>query len=279
MKNKGLLITLAVIGIIVIIGMTLFAGFFWGRGGFGRGSYRGWNSSNNSRWSSTGMMGGGKMGWLDNNTNCWSNRGRFSRIHNWFMGRGWFRKGSNIIGVNSSSAGVLSIEEAEAAVEAYITDYDSKDALSISEIMIFDNHAYVVVKEVDTGIGAFEVLVDPETLAVVPEMGPNMMWNLKYGHMHGGMMSRGYASGAEEMPISDEEALEIANEYLGRNNSDLGASGHPDRFYGYYTIHTERDGKIIGMLSVNGYDGEVLLHTWHGEFIEMTEHAEESHQD
>ncbi len=41
-------------------------------------------------------------------------------------------------------------------------------------------------------------------------------------------------------------------------------------FYGYYTIDVERDGKIIGMLSVNGYTKQVFLHTWHGDFIEMS---------
>ena len=277
MKKKGLFIALAVIGVIVIIGVILFVGFFWGRGGFGRGCHRGWNSGNHSMWSSSGMMWGGKMGWFDNSNNCGSSMGRFNRIHNWFGGRGWFRKGSSINDYSFSSAGVLSIEEAESAVEAYIADYDTRDALAISEIMIFDNHAYAEVKEVETGIGAFEVLVDSETLAVIPEMGPNMMWNLKYGHMRGGMMTSGNTSSTADMPISDEEALDIANEYLTQNNSDLVASGHPDRFYGYYTIHTERDGNIFGMLSVNGYDGKVFLHTWHGEFIEMTEHAEEGH--
>jgi hypothetical protein len=174
---------------------------------------------------------------------------------------------------------VLSIEEAETAVNAFIAEYRAAEELVISEIMIFDNHAYAEVKEEDTGIGAFEVLVDPVTLAVYPEMGPNMMWNLKYSHMRGGMMGSGYYSRAAEMPISDEEAVEIANAYLSQSNSDLIAGEHADRFYGYYTIHTERDGKVYGMLSVNGYDGKVFLHTWHGEFIEMAEYSEEGHQD
>ena len=38
-----------------------------------------------------------------------------------------------------------------------------------------------------------------------------------------------------------------------------------------YTIDLERDGQIVGMLSVNGYDGQVFPHTWHGTFIEMSE--------
>jgi len=266
MKNKGLLIALAAVGIIAIISTTLFLGFYWGRGWFGGGCCGGWSSGDNLPRFGRGMMWGGSRGWFD---------GRNS----WRGGRGWFRGDANWSGDSPSSARVLSIEEAETAVNAFIAEYRAAEELIISEIMIFDNHAYAEVIEEDTGIGAFEVLVDPVTLAVIPEMGPNMMWNLKYSHMRGGMMGSGYYSRAAEMPISDEEAVEIANAYLSQNNSDLVAGGHADRFYGYYTIHTERDGKIYGMLSVNGYDGKVFLHTWHGEFIEMAEYSEEGHQD
>ena len=38
-------------------------------------------------------------------------------------------------------------------------------------------------------------------------------------------------------------------------------------YYGYYTIMTTFDGKHYGMLSVNGYSGDVWYHTWHGMFI------------
>ena len=108
-------------------------------------------------------------------------------------------------------------------------------------------------------------------------MGPNMMWNLKYGHMRGGMMGRGYNTSSIDMPIGGEEAINIANEYLSDNGSDLTADGHPDPFYGYYTIHTVKDSEVVGMLSVNGYDGDVYLHTWHGDFVEMSVHAEDDH--
>ena len=33
----------------------------------------------------------------------------------------------------------------------------------------------------------------------------------------------------------------------------------------------EKDGKVAGMLSVNGYSGQVFLHTWHGAFVEESE--------
>ena len=49
------------------------------------------------------------------------------------------------------------------------------------------------------------------------------------------------------------------------------AAADPIQFYGYYTLDFEKDGQVIGMLSVNGYNGQVFLHTWHGTFIEEAE--------
>lgn len=39
------------------------------------------------------------------------------------------------------------------------------------------------------------------------------------------------------------------------------------QFPGYYTMDFLKDGKTAGMLSVNGYTGQVWYHTWHGNFI------------
>jgi len=50
--------------------------------------------------------------------------------------------------------------------------------------MQFESNYYAIVMEQSTGLGAFELLADPQTGAVFPEMGPNMMWNTKYSPMH-----------------------------------------------------------------------------------------------
>ncbi|HEY4721615.1 MAG TPA: hypothetical protein VII92_07190, partial [Anaerolineae bacterium] len=153
--------------------------------------------------------------------------------------------------------------------------------LVISEIMIFDNNAYARITEKATSIGAFELLVDPATLSVFPEYGPNMMWNLKYGMMGGlgsrGIMGGGMMGGAttaqptDKMPVSADEAAQTAQRYLDTYLPGAKASAQPDPFYGYYTIEFLRDGKTAGMLSVNGYTQQVFLHTWHGNFIEISE--------
>lgn len=178
----------------------------------------------------------------------------------------------------------LSLAETTDILNAYIADVGENN-LALDEVMIFDNHAYAEIIESDTGIGVMEVLVDPATKTVYPEMGPNMMWNLKYGMMSGfggyGMMGMmmgnrfGFNQGAAaeataEMPVSENQAFELAQEYLAANFPHLTADEHADPFYGYYTLHVQEDGETVGMLSVNGYSGQVFPHTWHGELIEMS---------
>ena len=164
----------------------------------------------------------------------------------------------------------LTMAVAESALEDFLAA-SAYDDLEIGEIMIFDNHAYAQFVEVSTGIGAMEVLVDPVSLAVTPEHGPNMMWNQKYSTMGGRNMMGGFTSSvvSVDMPISEEEASEFAQSYLDEAYPGLEVDEHADVFYGYYTLHTLQDGETVGMASVNGYTGQVILHTWHGELLEM----------
>ncbi len=176
---------------------------------------------------------------------------------------------------------VGSLPEARVAVEQAVQSYANPD-LEVAEVMEFSNNYYAEVRESDTATGAMELLVEKGTGQVYPEPGPNMMWNTRYGMMSGGrgmggMVGSNYranssssSSSEEDMPIGSEQATEIANDYLGRVSPDTRA-GEAEKFYGYYTLHTEKDGEITGMLSVNGYSGEVWYHSWHGPFIAMEE--------
>ena len=77
---------------------------------------------------------------------------------------------------------------------------------------------------------------------------------------------------AEEISVSEEEALAYAQDYLDTYEPGVTVSDEITQFYGYYTIDLEKDGEIAGMLSVNGFSGQVFPHFWHGEFIEMVEY-------
>ena len=172
------------------------------------------------------------------------------------------------------------IDEATDVAESYVASLGYPD-LAVKEIMEFQYNYYFIVYEKSTGIGAFEGVIEKGVglsgmggmMGVIhPEQGPSMMWNTKYG----GMMGRGWRyqpySGVPtaNMSITKTDAKQLTQSYLKLHLSGS-STEEPDTFYGYYTIHVLRDGKVYGMLSVNGYTGQVWYHTWHGAFIQMKE--------
>jgi hypothetical protein len=102
------------------------------------------------------------------------------------------------------------------------------------------------------------------------QFGSDMMGESQYGGMMGGNMmgSFGYAPDAE-INITADEAVNAAQEYLDAYLPGKTVDEQADAFPGYYTLHVLEDGKTIGMLSVNAYTGQVFLHHWHGDLIEM----------
>ena len=101
-----------------------------------------------------------------------------------------------------------------------------------------------------------------------------MMWNLKYGRMNiGNMMGNRYPryTTQENMTVSTQKASEIAQSYLDEQLPGYQVAEEVTPFYGYYTMDILKDGSPTGMLSINGFTGQVFLHTWHGTFIEMSE--------
>jgi hypothetical protein len=161
----------------------------------------------------------------------------------------------------------LTNEQAVIAAERYVASVGDS-ALELSEVMVFDNHFYAEVGEAGTGRYAFEFLIDRFSGRASPEPGPNMMWNEKYGHMAGGMMGplRGLGTGGS-MTVSTEQAVEAAQRYLERYMPGLQVEDDAAAFYGYYTLHSVRNGEVVGMLSVNGYTGDVWFHSWHGVYL------------
>ncbi len=133
--------------------------------------------------------------------------------------------------------------------------------LRVGEVMQFENGFYAELRNAK-GQHATEVLIDPATGAVQIEYGPAMMWNTTYG------MHRTEWAGAAQ--VSADEATAIAQRWLDRERAGLTAH-EPETYPGYYTLHTLRNGKISGMMSVNAYTGAVWYHTWHGRYIAMSE--------
>jgi len=182
------------------------------------------------------------------------------------------------VGGYPSSTTPLTLDQAFTRGEQYVASLGSD--LELVEVMEFSNHFYGEVKEKSTGIHAFEFLMDKYSGAISPEPGPNMMWNTKYGHMSGGGMMRGrgmmgggfrFGSSSTTNTVTPAQAKQFAQQYLDANLRGTTVGDEVSPFYGYYTLHVERDGKPMGMLSVNGFTGAVWYHTWHGTFIGMKE--------
>jgi len=174
-------------------------------------------------------------------------------------------------GTNNPDAEQITIDEAAGAVERYLSAYGQD--LALAEVMEFTWNFYAEVEKKSTGIHAMELLIDKYTGQVYPEIGPNMMWNTKYSPMAGMMGSQNTVTAG--MPITTEQAKALAQQFLDANLPGVTVS-EADVFYGYYTLHTLRDGQIEGMLSVNAYRGGVWYHDWHGSFIGMEEFHDES---
>jgi hypothetical protein len=161
---------------------------------------------------------------------------------------------------------INSLDDAKQAFQRYI-DATGNENFALDDVMQFQWNYYAFVNDTSTGQGAFELLANPQTGAVFPEMGPGMMWNTEYGHMAGfGMMGGYFPRPGVQPSVSADQAQQIAQRWLAANQPGS-ATETPDSFPGYYTLHITRDGAITGMLSVNAYTGQVWYHTWHGDFV------------
>jgi hypothetical protein len=256
--------------LIVFAGLALAGLFFFFGAMYVRGAHLPWLQAPGSAgvYSGSGFgMGPGMMG-----AGVGGQRG-YGMGPGMMGGYGWNNR-------TNSNLTPLTVDQAKQAAEKYIQTLNIQ-RLAISEVMVFDNNAYVAVKESDTGLGAFELLVDPVTQVAYPEYGPNMMWNLKYGGMNhsrmmggnGGMgnwnnQSTNPANVSADMPVTKDQAIKNAQAYLDQYQPGTTAANDPTQFYGYYTLDFSKDGTVAGMLSVNGYSGQIFLHTWHGTFVE-----------
>jgi len=217
----------------------------------------------------SGMMGGGMMGggyYGYGNGYATTTPPAYSGQLGWGCGRG-----NGYTGYAAPNQGTnISISQAVDTAKSYLTSLNNPD-LTIDEVEEYTQNFYVLFKEKSTGLGAFEMLIDKYTGRIYPEMGPNMMWNTKYGMMSGGMMGWFRGTQTTPMTVTVEQAKTNAQQFLSANFPGT-TVGDVDTFYGYYHVDIlNANGTTYGMLSVNGYTGQVWFHSWHGAFIQSVE--------
>jgi hypothetical protein len=240
MDKKTLGILAAVFIVIGIAGLVLISGY----SGL---TYGGYPAGSSSQWGDYGgmgpggMMGGGMMG------------GGMMGSMMQMMGGNMLVSGGVPYNPNGS---MVSLEQASDIAKRYLAAQNNPD-LELADLEEWEFNFYVEYKEKSTGTKVLQMLIDKYSGIVSPEMGPNMMWNTKYGML-------GTQKGA--MILTKEQAMISAQQFLdsrlpGTKAEDSGV------FYGYYHFDAKKNSQMYGMLDVNGYSGQIWYHTWHGNFI------------
>ncbi len=268
----GLVLTATAL-LIVTVNAQMMGG--WGRNGYS--SYGGYGGYGGMMGRGGGMMGGGYGYGYGNNP--YANQPSNYTVPNTqyyqpvypfqfgggCMGRFGWNGGYGYTAPYSNGA-PLNITTAKTIAQNYVATLGNPD-LTVKQVEEYTANFYVQVTEVSTGNGAFELLINKYTGSIYPEMGPNMMWNTKYGMMRSGILGGIYGTPTATMPITAAQATNDAQQYLNGYMSGT-TTGDITTFYGYYTVEVLNNGTTYGMLSVNGYTGQVWYHTWHGTFIQ-----------
>jgi len=224
----------------------------WGRGGRMMGGYYGGQSGTYG----PGMMGG----YAPNATQPYSGTFGYGMMGHGGMMGGYY--GGNV----NPNAQPVTLDQAVTRAQQYVASLGNSD-LQLVEVEEYADNFYAVVQEKSTGIDAFQILLDKYSGAVYPEMGPNMMWNTKYSPMTRMMGGFWFNAPSAQMTISMAQAHDDAAQFLKTYLPNTTVEDQGDTFYGYYNFDVLQNGKTYGMLSVNGYSGQVWYHTWHGAFI------------
>jgi hypothetical protein len=193
-----------------------------------------------------GIRGSGGQGQGQGMMGGYGGQGQGQGMMGGSMGRVW---------LPGDGAAVSSIP----AARARATTAAQPAGLHPGEVMWFDNGFYVELKD-SAGQAATEVIVDPTTGSVSTEPGPAMMWNTRFGMMR----TRGGGTGS----VDSAKAREIATAWLAANRAGTTVRTI-DAYPGYFTLDLQRNGAVVGMMSVNAVTGAVWYHTWHGAFIAM----------
>ncbi len=267
---KILTITVAAVAIIAaLLVSTVYAMGPWGynSGAYGYGGYGGMMGRG-------GMMGGYGYGYGYPAITPNASAGQYYQpVYPFMYGGGCMgRLGFGGYGYTApyiQSGTQINITTATTIAQNYVAALNNPD-LTVKQVEEYQANFYVQVNEKSTGNGAFELLINKYTGSIYPEMGPNMMWNTKYGMMRSGILGGIYGTPTTTMTVTATQATANAQQYL---NAYLPGTttGDVTTFYGYYTVEVLNGTTTYGMLSVNGYTGQVWYHTWHGAFIQENE--------
>ena len=168
------------------------------------------------------------------------------------MGSGNMMGYGDMMALYYSDAKPISSESALMSMKELAEQYGPN--VKVEDFMTFSSNYYAILEDNESKKGMAEVLVDRYSGLARPEPGPNMLWNTRFG---AGRERSGGKSPAEAKKLAEDFLVD----YL-PGAKVMEAAAMP----GYYTFDFGRE-NIDGMLSVNAYDGEIWVHTWHGFYL------------
>jgi hypothetical protein len=169
----------------------------------------------------------------------------------------------------------LGLVKTKSIVNTYLNRLNVAN-LVLKEIIVYNNNSYARIADSSTGINVMELFIDTETGIVISEYSSSFNWNQMYpsipdsraiGRIGLAPAGPGVDTIANPLIISPEQAETIASQYLVRFKINARLSKNIEVFYGYYVIEYQEWGKVVGMISINGYTGEAFRHDWHQTFI------------
>jgi hypothetical protein len=181
-------------------------------------------------------------------------------------GFGGMMRGYGYTAPYAYTGAALNIAAAKTIGQNYVTSIGNPN-LAVKQIEEYTNNFYVLVTDKTSGNGALELLINKYTGSIYPEMGPNIMWNTQYGMMRSGILGGVFGTPTTTTPVTATQATTNAQQYLTTYLPGT-TTGDVTTFSGYYTIEVVNGTTPFGMLSINGYSGQVWYHTWHGAFIQ-----------
>lgn len=170
------------------------------------------------------------------------------------MGAGYDAKS---LGVDITNGEVASSDQAVAIAKAYVQIID-KD-LIVSQLQEYSNVYKAEFKDGESGVKAYEIVISKNGGQIIPGMGPDRMWNTKYGHMNWGNTAA--------VTVTEEQARNNAQEFVSRMGQEY-SIGQAELASGYYEFIIQKDGKNYTELDVNGYTGQIWFQNWLGPIIQ-----------
>jgi hypothetical protein len=274
MKNLKII---TIVSVVEVLAVALLTTSVFAMGMMGGGQYGGYG----------GMMGGGygtgygynSPPYTTGTTNIATSTSQYYQpVYPMMFGGGMMGRLGNGYGFGGMMSGYvyaapytyngspLTINTASTIAQNYVASIGNPN-LVVKQVEEYTANFYVQVNDKSTGNGAFELLINKYTGSIYPEMGPNMMWNTQYGMMRSGILGGIFGAPTTTMPVTAAQAITNAQQYL-TTYLPGSTTGDVTTFPGYYTIEVLTSGTTSGMLSVNGYTGQIWVHTWHGTFIQ-----------